>query len=357
MLRNADSIASMTKRIIFALVAVFAITMAPTLSRAQDNPLIPGANAAPPGPQPKVQVENPLYDFGTATEATMVNHTFKLKNVGQGRLVISHVKTSCGCTAAKPSQNTLAPGEETEINVGFDTHFQKGHQVRMITAFTNDPDTPEAIMTMQGTVKQQVSATPADVAFGNVKQGTEVTKEVVISDLTGRKDPFTVTDVSNSNPAIKVEKAPRTDGKPGVTLKITVTKAMAPGAFDDTVKMITSRIPLQVNVFGEVTGDLTVAPAQVSFGIVPHGAEATRMVKLTNEGSKPIKVLGITSTAIPVTASAEPIDGSKDYRITVQLHRGTPDGQVRGQLQIKTDDPEQQVLNVPFYGIVGQFSM
>jgi hypothetical protein len=358
MVGNADSIVSMTKRILFAVTIVaFAITMAPALARAQDNPLIPGANAAPPGPQPKVQVENPLYDFGTATEATMVNHTFKLKNVGKGRLVISHVKTSCGCTAAKPTVNTLAPGEETEINVGFDTHFQKGHQVRMITAFTNDPDTPEAIMTMQGTVKQQVSATPADVAFGNVKQGTEVTKEVVISDLTGRKDPFTVTDVNNSNPAIKVEKTARTDGKPGVTLKITVTKTMPAGAFDDTVKMITSRIPLQVNVFGEVTGDLTVAPAQVSFGIVPHGAEATRMVKLTNEGSKPIKVLGITSTAIPVTASAEPIDGSKDYRITVQLHRGTPDGQVRGQLQIKTDDPEQQVLNVPFYGIVGQFSM
>src|SRR5208283_2648177 len=274
----------MSKRIFFALsvqFAIFATMLAPALLRAQDNPLIPGANAAPPGPQPKIQVENPLFDFGTATEATMVNHTFKLKNTGKGRLVISHVKTSCGCTAAKPTKNTLEPGEETEINVGFDTHFQKGHQVRMITAFTNDPDTPEAIMTMQGNVKQQVSATPADVSFGDVKQGTEVTKEVVISDLTGRKDAFVVSDVTNSNPAIKVEKAARTDGKPGVMLKVTVTKAMAAGAFDDTVKMITSRIPLQVNVFGTVTGDLSVAPAQVSFGIVPHGQEATRMVKLT----------------------------------------------------------------------------
>jgi hypothetical protein len=350
----------MTKRILFVptvLFALFAMMLAPAFSRAQDNPMIPGGNSAPPGPQPKVEVENPLFDFGTATEATMVNHTFKLKNVGKGRLVISNVKTSCGCTAAKPDKNTLDPGEETQINVGFDTHFQKGHQVRMITAFTNDPTTPEAIMTMQGTVKQQVSATPADVAFGSVKQGTEVTREVIVSDLTGRKDPFVVSGLNNSNSALKVEKTVRPDGKPGALLKITVTKAMPVGSFDDTVKMTTSRIPLQVNVFGEVTGDLTVAPAQVSFGIVPHGAEAVRMVKLTNGGGKPVKVLGITSTAIPVSASAEPIDGSKDYKITVQLHRGTPDGQVRGELQIKTDDPEQQVLNVPFYGIVGQFSM
>ncbi len=49
--------------------------------------------------------------------------------------------------------------------------------------------------------------------------------------------------------------------------------------------------------------------------------------------------------------------GARTIKITVQLRRGTPDGQVRGQLEIKTDDPEQQVLNVPFYGIVGQFSM
>jgi hypothetical protein len=329
----------------------------PALVRAQDNPMIPGASSAPPGPQPKIEIENPLFDFGTATEATMVNHTFKLKNAGQGRLVISHVKTSCGCTAAKPALNTLAPGEETEIQVGFDTHFQKGHQVRTITAFTNDPNTPEAIMTMQGVVKQQVSATPSDVSFGKVKQGAEVTREVLVSDLTLRKDPFIVSDVNNANPAIKVEKATRPDGKPGALLKITLTKAMPIGTFDDTIKMTTSRIPLQVEVFGQITGDLSVAPAQVSFGIVPHGQEATRMVKLTNEGSKPIKVLGITSSAVPVSASAEPIDGSKDYKITVQLRRGTPDGQVRGQLEIKTDDPEQQVLNVPFYGIVGQFSM
>ncbi len=319
--------------------------------------MIPGANAAPPGPQPKVQLENPLFDFGTATEATMVNHTFKLKNTGRGRLVISHVKTSCGCTAAKPSQNSLAPGEEAEIAVGFDTHFQKGHQVRTITAFTNDPNTPQAVMTMQGMVKQQVSAMPSDVSFGKVKLGTEMTKEVLVNDLTQRKDPFTVSDITNSNPAIKVEKANRTDGKRGALLKITLTKAMPAGSFVDTVKMTTSRIPLQVQVFGEVAGDLSVAPAQVSFGIVPHGQEAVRMVKLTNQGGKPIKVLGITSSSVPVSASAEPIDGSKDYKIIVQLHRGTPDGQVRGQLQIKTDDPEQQVLNVPFYGIIGQFSM
>ena len=65
----------------------------------------------------------------------------------------------------------------------------------------------------------------------------------------------------------------------------------------------------------------------------------------------------ITSNAVAVSASAEPVADGKEYKITVQLRGGTPDGQVRGQLLIKTDDPEQQTLNVPFYGIVGKFDI
>ncbi len=46
---------------------------------------------------------------------------------------------------------------------------------------------------------------------------------------------------------------PGPDGKPGALLKITLTKAMPIGTFDDTIKMTTSRIPLQVEVFGQIT--------------------------------------------------------------------------------------------------------
>lgn len=343
------------KKNAFAAAVVFALVAVTALARAQE-PMIPGANAAPPGPQPKIKVENPLFNFGTATEGTMVNHTFKIKNVGKSRLVIRGVKTSCGCTAAQPTKTNLAPGEEADITAGFDTRFQKGHQERTITVMTNDPDTPQAIMNIQGVVKQQVAAVPDQAAFGKVKQGTEITKEVLIEDLTGQKN-FNVSEVTNSNPAIKVTKEKRPDGKPGARLKITLTKNMAPGDFEDAVNVVTSRIPVKIGVFGTVTGDLSVDPAQVSFGIVPHGQAATRIIKLTNQGGKPVKVLGIDSDAPAVSASAQPVADGKEYKITVELHRGTPDGQVRGNLKIKTDDPEQKVVSVPFYGIVGRFQI
>ena len=341
------------RRIFFLFLATTLLT---GIAFAQGLPEIPGLNAAPPGKQPKVQVMNPLYDFGTALEGKMVEHVFKIKNTGQGELEIRGVKTSCGCTAAAPSKNHLAPGEEADISVGFDTHFQKGHQVRTITAYTNDPTTPQAVMTMQGVLKQQVAAVPAQVAFGTVRKGTPATQKVAIDDLTNGKD-FKVSEFSNSSPSIKVTEEPRKDGKPGVMLKVELLPTMPAGPFDDSIKVITNRVPLNIDVFGTVTGDLALDPQQVSFGIVPRGQDVVRILKLTNSSPRDVKVLDIASSTPSVVASADPVKPGKEYRITVTLKRGTPDGQLRGQLAIKTDDPDQNNVNVPFYAIVGQFKI
>ncbi len=342
------------KRAFLALI-IGLIASAPAAAQEGTNPLIPGGNSAPPGRAPKAAAANPLYDFGTALEGTMVSHTFTIKNNGQGYLDIRGVKSSCGCTTGNPSKTHIAPGEESEIAVSFDTHFQKGHQVRTITALTNDPDNPQVAMTMQGIVKRQVEAQPGEISFGNVRKGTEETRELVVNDLNPGREPFQVGPVSNSNSSIKVVQEKRPDGKPGALLKVSLLKTMPMGPFDDSIKIMTNRVPLQVDVFGAVTGDLNVDPAQVSFGLVPHGQDIVRIFKLSNQGPHPVKVLEVASSSPAVAATAEPVTPGKEYKVTVTLKHGTPDGQLRGDLTIKTDDPDQATLKVPFYAIVGQF--
>lgn len=342
------------RRLALALIIGLLSMAAPAYAQEGMNPLIPGGNSAPPGHAPKAVVELPLYDFGSALEGKLINHTFKIKNAGQGYLDIRGVKTSCGCTTGTPTKSHIAPGEESAIEVAFDTHFQKGHQVRAITVSTNDPANPQVALTMQGNVKKQVEAAPAQVAFGTLRKGTEDTKQVVINDLMGG-GPFRVGPVSNSSPSIKVVQEKRPDGKPGAVLKVSLLKTMPVGPFDDTIKITTNRIPLQVDVFGTVTGDLSIDPAQVSFGIVPKGQDIVRILKLSNQGPRAVKVLDVTSSTPAVVASTETVDAGKEFKITVTLRRGTAEGQLRGQLQIKTDDSEQATINVPFYAIVGQF--
>ncbi|WP_304827087.1 DUF1573 domain-containing protein [Candidatus Binatus sp.] len=342
-------------RRIFLALAIGLLIAGTTRAEQSINPNIPGGNSAPPGREPKAVVDTSLYDFGTALEGKQITHTFRIKNAGRGYLDIRGVKTSCGCTTGTPTKTHIAPGDESEIAVMFDTHFQKGHQVRTITASTNDPNNPQVPMTMQGTVKQQVAATPAEVAFGSVRKGAEATREIVIDDLVGGSTAFKVGPVSNSSSSIKVVQEKRTDGKPGAMLKITLLKTMPVGTFDDSIKVTTNRVPLNVDVFGTVSGDLNIDPAQVSFGIVPRGQDIVRIIKLSNEGSRNVKVLDVSSSTPTVVASAEPVKSGKEYKLTVTLKRGTPEGQLHGNLTIKTDDPEQSTLAVPFYAIVGQF--
>jgi hypothetical protein len=310
---------------------------------------------------PKAEVTGKVYDFGSVLNAVPVAHVFKIHNAGMGTLIIGGVQTSCGCTAAKPTRNQLAPGEDSDIAVTFDTRFDKGPATRTITVSTNDPAAKSIVLTIKGDVKVQVDATPAQVAFGDVKHGTDQTRQVLLNDLVAGTDPtkppqeFKVQSMTNASPNIKVAAAPRTDGKAGAALTVTLLSTMPIGAFDDTIKVATSRAPVDITVFGNVQGDITVKPAQVSFGVVPHRQGTLRFVRLVNAGTRPMKVTGVTSSNVSVSATAEPVEAGKEYKITLELRPNTPDGALRGQLAITTDDPQQQTLSLPYFGIIGSY--
>ncbi|MGD0289164.1 MAG: DUF1573 domain-containing protein [Candidatus Binataceae bacterium] len=319
-----------------------------------------GIAGATTGGTPKAEVGDKIYDFGTVLNAVPVAHVFKIRNAGTGTLLIGGVQTSCGCTAAKPTRTEVGPGEESQIAVTFDTRFDKGAATRTITVFTNDPKAQKIVLTIKGDVKVQVEAAPAQVAFGDVKHGVEQTRQVLLTDLVAgqaaaSQTEFKVQSVTNASPNIKVEPAARTDGKPGAALTITLLKTMPLGAFDDTIKVATSRAPVDITVFGTVQGDITVKPAQVSFGVVPHHQGTLRMVRLVNAGARALRVTGVSSSSASVRATVEPITPGKEFRVTLALQPNTPDGALRGQIAITTDDPVQQTVSLPFYGIVGSF--
>jgi hypothetical protein len=309
----------------------------------------PASASAPAGPQPQIEAPAPNYDFGTVLEGTQVKHEFTIKNGGQADLVIGQVQTSCGCTVAKSDKQRLRPGERTSLPVTFDTRHEKGHASRRIDVYTNDPKTPDLALQMQGVIKRESEAVPDELAFEGVKKGTEQTRDVSIKYNGAAPKNFQIVKISNSNPNIVVTR------QPDLKLKVALLKTMPAGPFSDTIEIATSGRPIEIPVYGRVVGDLVTEPAQVSFGILPHGQGAMRIVRLTNNGTRSVAITGVSSTSPAVIAKADPITPGKQYKITLELRKGTPDGQLHGQLLIKTDDPEQTSLTVPFFGIVGSF--
>lgn len=76
-------------------------------------------------------------DFGKIKQGEVARHTFRLTNTGDHPLVIERVKPSCGCTTPEWTQEPIAPGEQGEISVEFDSAGKTGMQRKTITVFTN----------------------------------------------------------------------------------------------------------------------------------------------------------------------------------------------------------------------------
>ena len=94
------------------------------------------------------------HDFGVVEEGKKLEYTFKFQNNGTESLVIKDVKTSCGCTAAVVSENTVKPGKDGSIKVNFDTKNRSGRNSKSITVVSNDTKEPNKVITIYADVQK-----------------------------------------------------------------------------------------------------------------------------------------------------------------------------------------------------------
>jgi len=87
---------------------------------------------------PEMKFDYTEVDFGTHREGEILDTVFTFTNVGDAPLIISKVKTSCGCTVSEWPKEPVQPGEKGRIAVSFDTHHKTGKQVKSITIHSNE---------------------------------------------------------------------------------------------------------------------------------------------------------------------------------------------------------------------------
>lgn len=101
---------------------------------------------------PKAEFKNNVHDFKkVAEEVGQVSCTFELKNTGTAPLIINSVRASCGCTTPSYTSQPILPGTTGEIKVAYSTTNRVGSFSKVVTVFTNVPDT-----TYRLTVKGEV---------------------------------------------------------------------------------------------------------------------------------------------------------------------------------------------------------
>ena len=94
---------------------------------------------------PKFKFKTTEHDFGKIVDGVKVSFTFKFKNVGGSDLIISQVKTSCGCTVSKYSDDPIPPGKEGRVQLTFDSSHRKGFNNKIATVVANTQPNTEIL--------------------------------------------------------------------------------------------------------------------------------------------------------------------------------------------------------------------
>ncbi|NOR75961.1 MAG: DUF1573 domain-containing protein [Draconibacterium sp.] len=103
----------------------------------------------------KITFEEVIHDYGTFKESAGIQTTsFKFTNTGAAPLILSNVRTSCGCTTPKWTREPVAPGKEGEIQVSYNPKNRPGTFNKTVTISSNS-ETPSVVLRIKGTVAQR----------------------------------------------------------------------------------------------------------------------------------------------------------------------------------------------------------
>ncbi len=115
---------------------------------------------------PVITFDKTTYDYGTIYERSHGNVNFVYTNTGKEPLILSRVRSSCGCTIPKWSRQPLMPGESDTIKVHYDTK-RIGSFHKSIT-ITSNATKPSVVLKIKGKViREESTALPTkNVAKG-----------------------------------------------------------------------------------------------------------------------------------------------------------------------------------------------
>ncbi len=85
--------------------------------KAQEETTAP----APTGLEPEITFEKLEHDYGNILKGDNGTCQFKFTNTGKSDLVLTNVRSSCGCTVPSWPKEPVAPGESSVITVKYNT--------------------------------------------------------------------------------------------------------------------------------------------------------------------------------------------------------------------------------------------
>ncbi len=120
------------------------------------------------------------HNFGVMIPDEDGEHVFTVKNVGTEPLTLKVGASTCKCTVGTLKNESLAPGEETEVLMTWHVSTNADKFGQSAELLTNDPAQPAIRLEIVGDVIRQMEMSPKEWTFGEVAAGEPIVLESTI---------------------------------------------------------------------------------------------------------------------------------------------------------------------------------
>lgn len=279
------------------------------------------------------------HDFGKVARGAKVEHHFKFRNIYVEDLHIASIRTSCGCTSPRVTQDTLKTYDEAAVVAHFNTDTFTGQRGATLTVVIDKPYYAEVQLRVDGYIRTDIILDPPGVDFGTVDVGGGTEKELTVS-YAGRGD-WQITGVKSGCKYVKGEAVElgRSGGQVKYGLKVKLEPGAPAGFMTERLVLLTNdaRAPeLPVDIEGKIAAPLVVSPSSLFLGIVQPGQKVTK--NLVIQAKRPFKITGVKTKSsnfefktpdvaktvhlLPVTFTANEQPGNVNYDIIITTDLG-----------------------------------
>lgn len=331
---------------------------------------------------PRVEVDERAYNFGTMQRGTTQTHDFEIRNVGYAPLTLTGGSTTCKCTLSDVPTEPIPPGGSAHVRLEWVARVAPGPFRQTATVETNDPLQSRLDLSVNGTVIAPVGVVPPDLLFDKVTAGVPKSAQIVIVAML--QDDLQVSDPEMSDPRTRKyfdveiapvphDELPDPSAKQGVRVTVTTKLGIPMGHINQWLSLRTN-LPhsekLEIPVVGQVVGNISVhgnlwsenhgavylghvksdegASADLNIVVRKEGTADVKLEVLSRDPPELVTTLGepkqLTASVIHVPLRIEIPPGTHPM---VRLHTADSD---EGQVVLKTSLPEapELVIGVRF---------
>src|SRR6266540_4757584 len=310
---------------------------------AQPNPVAESASAAGKAgdARSRIAFASTAFDFGRIGMGAVVGHEFIFTNTGTATLEIKDVRPGCGCTTAGEWNRKVEPGRTGVIPLQVNTAGFLNEISKKTVISCNDPDQPDILLEIKGTVWRAFEVKPSLVMFAVSSEAqTKQTKVVrIVSQL---EEPVTMSQQESTNAAFRTELKTVKPGKE-FELHVTMVTPLEASA-RTTLKLKTSsaQAPL-ISLSAQATVLKPVALSPEEITLPPGPLPVAR-----NNGTNNLALSDAGVDLPGATVRFEEIQPGRLFRVGVQF----PDGfqlapEQQGQVTFKSNHPKYRLIHVP----------